>query len=359
MLDRITSYQACLDAPKRWAVATIVSVRGSSPSPVGTSMAISADFEIIGSLSGGCVESSVAASAQDAISAGTIRRESFGPDGTPFGQAGLGVALTCGGEIEVLIQPLVTADLEPLRELATRDSRAPAQLTRRLTDDSGTRLLVHEQRDAAPRLILSGVHDFSVHLAQLALQAGWRVHMVEIRPAFGTGARIPAGADLNLGHPASIIRELLEGPVSSWTGVVVMTHHPDLDVPVLDCALTWADSESQLDLTGQAPQQVQRASPDDDGAGRFIGAMGSRTSAARRDAALRSLGHSAAARARVVSPLGLDLGAETPAEAAVSMFAQLIAAKNASATAAPLARSRGPINAARPRSLSIIREMAV
>ncbi len=343
MLDRITSYSPCLEDPEHWAIATIVSVHGSSPSPVGTSMAVSADLQIIGSLSGGCVESSVAASAQDAIVAGTIRRESFGPDGTPFGQAGLGIALTCGGEIEVLIQPLVTAELKTLRELARRDPHLPAELTRTVTDHAGARLHVHEERAGAPRLILSGVHDFSVQLAQLALQIGWTVHLVEIRPAFGTAARVPAGAQLHLGHPGTIITDLLENQTAAWTGVVVMTHHPDLDVPVLDAALS----------------RVNQSTEADDAARCFIGAMGSRTSAARRDAALRAMGHSEAARRRVVSPLGLDLGAETPSEAAVSMLAELLAAKNAQASAQPLSLRNGPINASRPRSVSIIREMAV
>lgn len=346
MLDRITSYRSCLEDPEHWAIATIVSVHGSSPSPVGTSMAVSADLEIIGSLSGGCVESSVAASAQDAIAAGTISRESFGPDGTPFGEAGLGIALTCGGEIEVLIQPLVTAELETLRELASSDPHLPAELDRTVTDHAGTRLHVHEQRAGAPRLILSGVHDFSVQLAQLALQIGWNVHLVEIRPAFGTAARVPAGAQLHLGHPGTVIAELLEDQSAAWTGVVVMTHHPDLDVPVLDAALSW----------------TKQAKDADDGATRcFIGAMGSHTSAARREAALRAMGHGEAARNRVVSPLGLDLGAETPAEAAISMLAELLAAKNAQASVQPLSLRNGPINASRPRSISIsiIREMAV
>ncbi|MBE1514493.1 XdhC family protein [Nesterenkonia halotolerans] len=344
MLDRITSYSSCLEDPEHWAIATIVSVHGSSPSPVGTSMAVSTDLEIIGSLSGGCVESSVAASAQDAIAAGTISRESFGPDGTPFGQAGLGIALTCGGEIEVLIQPLVTAELKTLRELASRDPHLPAELTRTVTDHAGARLHVHEQRAGAPRLILSGVHDFSVQLAQLALQIGWNVHLVEIRPAFGTAARVPAGAQLHVGHPGTVIAELLEDQSAAWTGVVVMTHHPDLDVPVLHAALS---------------RTIRTERADDDAARCFIGAMGSRSSAARRDAALLAMGHGEAARKRVISPLGLDLGAETPAEAAVSMLAELLAAKNAQTSAQPLHLRDGPINASRPRSISIFREMAV
>ena len=326
MLDRISSYLDCFEDPENWAVATIVSVRGSSPSPVGTSMAVSTDLRIIGSLSGGCVESAVAASAQDAIAAGGVRRES------------------CGGEIDVVIQPLATADLPTLRQLARQDPRTPATLTRDLQGEDAERFTVAERRTGAPRLILSRVHDFSFHLAQLGVQAGWRVELVDIRPAFATLERVPAGVQLHLGHPASVISELLsqDQDPESWTAICVMTHHPDLDVPVLDTALRWQNPRSA-----------------DDVARCFIGAMGSRSSATRRDAALAELGHSRSARDQVVSPLGLDLGAQTPAEAAVSMMAQLIAAKNAPASGAPLTRCSGPINISRPRTASLIDEMAV
>lgn len=397
MLDRVTAYTECFEEPQRWAVATIVSIQGSSPSPVGTSMAVSADLQIIGSLSGGCVESSVAALAQDAISSGEIRREAFGPDGTLFERQGLGAALTCGGQIEVLIQPLASLELEQLhqlRGLARQDPRTPAQLTRRIHDDAGAELsteasalVIEEQRDGAPLLILSGVHDVSVHLARLGLQAGWRVQMVDVRPAFATAERVPQGVELTVGEPVTVIRELLGDAdtggagaggsgLRPWTAICVMTHHPDLDVPVLDAALpalVSAELESAAESgTEGSPAGLQ---PVD-----LLGAMGSRRAAARRATALQERGHSEESIRAIRTPLGLDLQASTAAETAVSMFAELIAARNSTGSrtveapktdagqaaaerperlGTPFSEQSGPVNRTRVRSISITREMAV
>ncbi|GAA1802136.1 XdhC family protein [Nesterenkonia flava] len=369
MLDRLAAYARCLDDPERWAVATIVGISGSSPSPVGTSMAVSEDLEIIGSLSGGCVEAAVAARCQQALEDGASFLDVFGPDGKRLGE----IALTCGGRIEVLIQPLpvlaegIEGGLPRLRQLArtAADRRRPELRWRRTAHTLGEqdmpdgawlqeipqpqRLVIEESLPPVPRLILSGVHDVSVHLAQLALGAGWRVDMVDIRPAFATPARVPEGVELSVGHPETVVTELLNEPAASWTAAVVMTHHPDLDVPVLHAGLSTPSDRLHL-----------------------LGAMGSRRAQARRDAALAELGHTAEDRARIVSPLGLDLAAATPAETAVSMFAELIATKNAptrtgepEATApgagepgTPLRLLTGPISR-RPRtqSLTAVRRM--
>lgn len=386
MLDRVTAYTECFDEPQRWAVATIVSIQGSSPSPLGTSMAVSEDLQIIGSLSGGCVESSVAALAQDAISSGAARCESFGPDGTLFERQGLGAALTCGGQIKVVIQPLSSLEseqLEQLRSLARQDPRTPAQLTRRIHDDAAAELsaeapalVIEERRDGAPLLILSGVHDVSVHLARLGLQAGWRVQMVDVRPAFATAERVPQGVELTVGEPVTVIRELLAGAgggsdvsgagasgagvsgLRPWTAICVMTHHPDLDVPVLDAALPALLSGELVSAedSSATPQTVD-----------FLGAMGSRRAAARRAETLQERGHSEQSIRAIRTPLGLDLQASTAAETAVSMFAELIAARNSTdATEAgnadrpgtPLSEQSGPVNRTRGRSISITREVA-
>lgn len=365
MLDRVTAYTECFEEPQSWAVATIVSVQGSSPSPVGTSMAVSADLRLIGSLSGGCVESSAAVIAQEAIASGETRCESFGPDGTLFEKDALnGVALTCGGQIEVLIQPLSSLDthsLVHLTELSRKDARLPAELTRAVRilhtagDDAVTgsdheELVVEEHREGAPVLFLSGVHDVSVHLARYALQAGWRVQMVDVRPAFATSERVPEGVELTVGDPATVVQEtVLQASARPWTAVCVMTHHPDLDIPVLDAALR----DGRLDV---------------------VGAMGSRRAKARRAKALEELGHSSARIAGIRTPLGLDIQAGNAAETAVSMFAELIAARSSAAwksaagsstarnageaTGSSLSEQSGPVNRSRPRTISIVREMA-
>ncbi len=328
MLDRLAEYARCFEDPENWAVATAISVAGSSPAPVGTSMAVSRDMEIIGSLSAGCAESAVAVLAQECIISREPVREVFSPDGERMGS----VALTCGGTLEVLIEPLTSvSELEALKQLSSQDPRERASITRHVPK-FGLDLSLH--RPAAPRLILSGAHDYSAALAQIALQSGWRVNLVDLRRDFATTARLPIGTDIRLGHPPFVIRELLENEAQegSFTAVCVMTHHPDLDVPVLDSAL-------------RTPETAVH----------FVGAMGSRRASSRRNAALERLGHSDEERRRVHSPLGLDIQAATPAETAVSMFAEIIAAKNAaSARGASFSMSEGPLHRHRPEAQSIV-----
>lgn len=330
MLDRLTEYSRCFAEPERWAVAVIAAVSGSSPAPPGTSMAVSEDLEIIGALSAGCAETAVAVSAQQAIRDGTPVREVFTRDGERAGS----VNLTCGGAMEVLILPLAaTPSLRRAEELLGLRPWEQAALDVEVPE-LGTALRL--QRPAAPRLILSGVHDFSHHLADLALRAGWRADLVDIRREFATQERVPEGARLHVGHPPFVVRDLLaEADQAPFTAVCVMTHHPDLDVPVLSAAL-------------RSPKPG------------LVGAMGSRFAAARRDMALAELGHTEAERARVRSPLGLDLGAQSPAEAAVSMFAEILGAKNDAAgrLGQALSEGSGPIDRRRPRAQTLLTPLA-
>lgn len=332
MLDRITDYRSCLNQPERWAVATVVEVSGSSPVPVGTSMAVSAELEVIGSLSGGCLESTTAALAQRSIADGAPRVERFGPDGGLLGE----VSLTCGGEIRVLIQPLANLrELDDATRLAHRDPHHPAQLTRSISLGAGPSVVV-EHRAAAPRLLLFGIQDYSLHCAELALSAGWQVQLIDHRPAFASAHRIPEGAHLRVDHPSDTAAELLTHP-ASWTAACVMTHLPELDVPVLDTLL--------------------RADPGPD----FVGALGSRQAQARRRAELCARGHAPASLNRIRGPLGLDIAAASPVESAVSIFAELIMAKNNAEhthTAVPLSRATGPVNRTRAREASIMRPAA-
>lgn len=300
MLDRIRQYSRCLAQPERWAVATVVSTAGSSPVPVGTSMAVSADLELIGSLSGGCVESTTASLAQQCIESGQPVLESFGPGEGLLGE----VPLTCGGEIQVLIQPLATLkEHDDARTLAATDSHLAARLTR-VVELEAQQLVIDETREAAPRLLLFGVQDYSVHLAAIAVDSGWQVELVDHRPAFATAERTPSGARLSVEDPAAAAERLAAEPDTGWTAACVMTHHPDLDVPVLD-ALLRAESGPE-----------------------FLGALGSRAAQQRRRTQLSSLGHLPGEIERIQGPLGLDIAASTPAESAVSVFAQLISARN-------------------------------
>lgn len=333
MLDRIDDYLPCLEDPERWAVATIVETRGSSPHAAGTSMAVSADLRIIGSLSGGCVEAAVASSAQDALSSGIPRLETYGPDGTLFGAPGL----TCGGELTVLVEPLISApDLPRLRRLARRDPRAATQLRRRIDVPGSGVLRMHEHRPDAPHLVLCGVHDHSVELASAALGLGWSATLIDARPAFAAAERVPDGAALHVGRPDRLLPGVLAP--SSWTAVCVMTHHPEMDVAALDAALRAA-----LRSTGG----------DEGPTVDFIGAMGSRRSRERRLRDLSGLGWEEGSLRRVRSPLGIDLGARSAPETAISMLAELIAARREHDRIRPLHAADGPVHPHR-RSTSIL-----
>lgn len=200
-------------------------------------------------------------------------------------------------------------------------------------------MVVTEFRAAAPRLLLFGVQDYSLHCAQLAISAGWEVHLIDHRPAFAAQHRVPDGAHLHIDHPADTAAELMNASERGWTAACVMTHLPELDVPVLDTLL--------------------RADPGPD----FLGALGSHPAQQRRRSALTERGHTPTALEQIRGPLGVDIAAASPAESAVSIFAELIMAKNSgsdSASAATqnraptLSRSAGPIHRGHPREASIL-----
>ncbi|WP_258933605.1 XdhC family protein [Nesterenkonia pannonica] len=296
MLDRLHEYVRCFADPQRWAIASVVSVTGSSPVPVGTSMAVSDDLEIIGALSAGCAETAAALSAQQAIERDEAVVEVFSRDGERVSS----VNLTCGGAMEVLILPLSRMqDLERARQLTHQDRRHRASLSIDVAELAAT---VRFARSAAPTLILTGVHDFSQQLAEAAVRAAGGPTLWT-SGANSPSRTVPARRTAARGAP-SLRRQRphLSGRLP-FTAVCVMTHHPDLDVPVLSEAL-------------RSPGVS------------FVGAMGSRFAAARRDMELAELGHPAASRGRVRSPLGLDIGSQSPAESAISMFAEILGAKN-------------------------------
>lgn len=344
------------------AFARIIAATGSAPRAVGTAMAVTASGEVIGSLSGGCVEAAVVHSASDVLETGRAVVEYFGvTDGdTEIGD--LAIGLTCGGEIEVFIERLdathrdqlaalqaelaagrraawaTTLDDEPRRLLTTPGDPATwLRLDRDVADlldaghsgivgtddcDNGTdrRPRTFVQVFAPPRrLILVGANDFVRALASLGRLVGMSVTVVDARAVFATPARFPDADDVIVDWPDRYLRgEIACGRVDSTTALCVMTHDHKFDVPALDVALR---------------------SP----AIGFVGAMGSRRTHADRLARLRTAGVGDESLARLRSPLGLDLGGHSPAETAVSIVAQLIAERHA-ASAVPLTQTDGPIH---------------
>ncbi|MGU3292886.1 XdhC family protein [Williamsia sp. M5A3_1d] len=339
------------------ALARIISAHGSSPRPVGAAMIVTEDGTVIGSVSGGCVEAAVLAAARDVLGTGAAVVERYGPD-DDTDAIGVAPGLTCGGEIEVLVERLddasVFVDLarrleagEPCALLTTvgSDTRravitaagAPDPSWDRVDADAlammaaGSSGVVGEEvaGDRAPvfvhafatrpRMVLAGANDFVRALAEVGGFLGYRVTVVDARATFAVAHRFPAAHEVIVDRPdRHLLAEHAAGRLDRRTVVCVMTHDDKFDVPALAAALT-------LDRFA------------------FVGALGSRRTHTDRLARLVAAGVPASDLRRLHSPVGLDLGAHTPHETAVSIAAAIVAARTG-ASGRPLAELDGPIH---------------
>lgn len=300
---------ARLDAGATLAVATVVGVEGSMPRTVGTSMAWDGE-RVIGSIAGGCVEGAVVELAQQVLEDGVVRSDRFGiSDDTAFG-----FGLSCGGVVAVRV-----ALLRPGDELVPRLRDAAAGLPARIVvapDGFRTDIcpdgLVDEVAPPA-RMIVLGAMDFSSALAAAARAVGYVVTILDPRPLFMTPERFP-DAELVVRWPPE---HLVATTIDESTAICVLSHDDRYDAEAILVALR------------------SRAA--------FVGAMGSRRTHERRVAALRELGATDEELGRLHSPIGLDLGAVTPAETAVSILAEIIATRSGR-SAAPLRAASGAIH---------------
>lgn len=365
MLDIAADLLEALGAGRRLAVATVTTVDGSAPRALGTSMAVDDQGRVLGSISGGCVEGAVYQAAEGVLETGVPALAEFGfTDGDAF-EAGL----SCGGRIEVFVHEITTGggrvELDPrvLRELeATRDGRpagiaivvagraagtviaataSPSDIERDGLDRAAAQRILHEltarvssgvsgtldvdcNGDAlrvlfvvaatAPRMIIFGAVDFSAALADASSLLGYHVTVCDARPLFATPQRFPSADEVVVAWPSEYLRQT---HTDSRTVICVLTHDEKFDVPLLREAL-------RLPVA-------------------FVGAMASRSTHERRIRALESAGVSAEQLARLHSPIGLDLGGSTPQETAVSILAEVIAARTG-AGGASLRSQTGPIH---------------
>ncbi|MFJ9671056.1 XdhC family protein [Streptomyces sp. NPDC101221] len=368
MLDIADELNRWLAEGREFAVATVVSVGGSAPRGPGAALAVDSEGTAIGSVSGGCVEGAVYELCTDALRSGETVRERFGySDEDAFA-----VGLTCGGIVDVLVTP-VGADA-PAREvfrsaLATAaggGTTALARIVRGPSDLLGRALLVradgtHEgglgghpdlDRTAAaeaaalleagrtgtvglsedgshcpggltllvessvppPRMIVFGAVDFAAALVRAGKFLGHHVTVCDARPVFATRARFPEADEVVVDWPHRYLRST---PTDGRTMLCVLTHDAKFDVPLLTEALRMPVA--------------------------FVGAMGSRRTHEDRARRLREAGLTEDELARLRSPIGLDLGARTPEETALSIAAEIVALRRGG-TGAPLTGGATPIH---------------
>lgn len=320
-----------------FAVATVVRTWNSAPRQPGSAMAVSERGEVLGSVSGGCVEGAVYAAAEEVIESGKARQHTYGvSDGDAFE-----VGLTCGGTIEVLVQPSsALTDLDdvlaavvagrPVATVSMADNQlviwpdrvagtlGEAGLDRAAEQQAAGMLAVGttgtvrlgshgEQRleDVEvfvqtflppPRMIVFGAIDFAGAVARIGGFLGYRVTVCDARPVFATRKRFPSADELVVQWPHHYLESTA---VDERTVLCVLTHDPKFDVPLLEVAL-------------RTPA-------------RYIGVMGSRRTHSDRLRRLREAGVAEAQLSRLSAPIGLDLGARTPEETAVAIAAEIIA----------------------------------
>lgn len=322
ILDQIAGW---LDAGQAAAVATVIATWGSSPRPVGSLLAVNRDGAFAGSVSGGCIEGAVITEAQAAIADGKPRLLSFGVSDEQAWQVGL----SCGGEVKVHVRPAENRPiLERIRHqrplaLVTRladaaqaqvdfatvagelslDAATIAQVRQALADDLHTLLggpdgaLFVQSFNTPLRMIVVGAVHITQALVPLAQIAGFAVTVVDPRGAFATRERFPE-ATLSDDWPDDALTLLKP---DHRTAVVTLSHDPKIDDPALEVAL-------------RSPAY-------------YIGSLGSRKTHAKRVQRLAERGFTEADIARIHGPAGLDLGAKSPAEIAVSVVAEAIAAR--------------------------------
>jgi xanthine dehydrogenase accessory factor len=303
---------------ERVALARVVATRRSAPRPVGSKLAVSEGGELAGSVSGGCVESEVYEVAREVLRGGEPRLLTYGISD----DLALTVGLPCGGEIDVWVDEPDPTLLQRLSEIVREERRAVVltdlenaeqrlalegedphadELIRaghsRVVELEGRRVFA-DVFGPPPRLFVYGAVDTAEALCAAAKALGWHAIVADARAKFATRERIPSADDLIVAWPDEALAQVQPDHA---TAVVVLTHDDKFDVPLLVGALT-TDAF-------------------------YIGALGSRRNQERRRERLLDAGVDESALDRISGPAGLDIGAHTPAETAISMLAEIMAVR--------------------------------
>ena len=299
-------------------MARVVATRRSAPRPVGSKLIVSERGELAGSISGGCVESEVVEAAREVLAGGEPRLVTFGISD----DMALGVGLPCGGEIDVWIDEPERELLGRLADVARDEQRAVLFVD---LDGGSERLALDGDDDLAdelirsghskvvdldgrrvfadvfgppPRLFVYGAVDTADALCAAARAIGWRAIVADARARFATRERLPNADEIIVAWPEEALAEVAP---DHTTAILVLTHDDKFDLPL---------------LTGALATEAY-----------YIGALGSRRNQERRRERLLETGIEDGDLERISGPAGLDIGAHTPAETAVSMLAEIMAVR--------------------------------
>jgi len=324
---------------KSIALATVVQTWGSSPRRAGAKMALTPDGKITGSVSGGCVEGAV-------YEAGVEVLKSNRPQLLHFGvadQTAWEVGLACGGSIDIFVKPLDPHFFDAIRSALIAESPAVTAtvirgedemlgremllledgsvigiydhsigeqaldlakesltqgVSRRIQLDESTEVFLDALLPHPTLIVIGGVH-ITIALTSLAKALGYRTVVIDPRSAFGSAERFPHVDQLIQIWPQDAFQQI---PITRSTAIAMLTHDPKLDDPALKIAL---------------PSPAF-----------YVGALGSKTTQSKRRQRLLEDGLTEEQLNRLRGPIGLDIGAATPEEIAVSIMAEIVAARN-------------------------------
>ncbi len=341
MRDVLTDLDRWLSEGEEIALATVLQVRRSAPRPPGARLCMTRSGRLAGSVSGGCVEADVFERAMKVLDKGRPEVVNYGiADEWAFE-----VGLSCGGSIDVLIEPYVPDSAWDALRQAVEDQQpvalaiglAPQTLIGRkatvledgaavssidpsldgpiaaeacrLLQVEGTNVVSFPWQEGEatvfveafppqPSLFIAGATHLAIPLCRMAKEVGFRVTVADARSVFATQERFPDADQLVRAWPDQALDEF---PLDPYSYVTVLTHDPKFDIPTLARA-----------LRSQA---------------RYIGALGGRVTHRRRKEQLLQQGFTDAELARIRAPIGLDIGSRTPEEMAVAILAEMLAVR--------------------------------
>ncbi|GAA4590636.1 xanthine dehydrogenase accessory factor [Actinoplanes octamycinicus] len=294
-------------------LAIVTGTWASAPRQVGAAMAVGPDGVAVGSVSGGCVEAAVYELCREVARTGRFRTASFGVTDDLALEAGL----PCGGTIEVTVGRVDKATFPDLPVLV-----AAVEAGEEIALDIAAGYTVGKTGTIVfrppPRMLVFGATDHAAAVARIGGFLGYHVTVCDARPVFATERRFPGADRVVVDWPHRYLAAEAEaGRIDDRTVLCVLTHDPKFDVPTLELAL-------RLDVG-------------------YVGAMGSRRTHEDRLARLREAGLTEPELDRLCSPIGLDLGAHSPEETAVSIAAEIVALRRGG-SGQRLSRTGGPVH---------------